>query len=114
MGETGALMAVEKKAVTDGKLQEIDKLRLQNAFLKWHALNTQSVSIRTQFEVLRRDAARVDQESVEAQKTLETVREEIAGRYNIDLKKTTVDQDGNFVPLRPGQVPFPVAGGNGG
>lgn len=94
------------------KLEEIDQLKLQNAFLKLHALNTQAGTIKAQFEVLRRDALRVDQEAKEAQAILETVRKYIAEKYGIDLSKTTIDQDGNFVPLRPGQLPFPV-GGNG-
>lgn len=104
---------------TSKKLEETDLLRLQNSFLKLHALNTQAGSIKSQFEVLRRDAMRVDQEVEEAKKNLVAVRSGIAVKYRVDLTKMTVDKDGNFVPLDQKQMPFPTGqgpapGGNGG
>jgi hypothetical protein len=93
------------------RLTEIDKLRLQNAFLRFHAVSTQMGSIRTQMEVLRRDAAKADEELVKVRKELEAVRGDIEKRYAVDLKKTTVNQDGVFVPLNASAMPFPVNGG---
>ena len=107
--------AVEEKEQAK-KLGEMDLLKLQNAFLKLHALNTQAGTIKSQFEVLRRDAQRVDQEAEEAKKALIKVRGDISSKYGVDLTKTTVDQDGNFVPMDPKKMPFPVEapGSNGG
>jgi len=101
-------LAVEMKAQG---LSENDLLHLQNAFLKLHALNLQSTNIKNQFEILRRDAQRVDQETELAKKLLSEVREGIATKYNVDLNKTTVDDAGNFIPLVPQRLPFPVNGG---
>lgn len=93
---------------TDNRLERVDRLELENAFLQWNNLQQHAATIRTQFEVLRRDAALVDKKSEEAKTNLETVRQNISSKYGVDLTKFTVDQEGKFVPLRPDKLPFPV------
>jgi len=100
--------ATNAGGVAPAALEEIDLLKLQNAFLRLHALNVQAGTIKSQFEVLRRDALRVDKEAEEAKGKLEAVRAHISEKYGVDLKRVTVDDGGRFIPLRPAQVPFPV------
>ena len=112
LGEAG------EKTQADGPnmLSPVDKLELQNAFLKFHAVMLQRTNIKTQMEVLRRDAATADVEAQKTQAALAAKRAQIEKDYGVDLQKVTVNEAGEFIPLDPSQLPFhtqgPTNGGN--
>lgn len=114
-GQNPELVEAEKSAEQPTKLIEIDKLRLHNAFLRYNSVLLHRTNIKAQMEVLRRDAATSDVELKKVQEALAKQRECISKDYGVDLQKVTVNEEGEFVPIDPSKMHFPVQGPpNGG
>ena len=92
-------MSEEKK-----KIDEVDKLKLQLAF-------SFVQNMRLSIEVIQRDMGRAQEEYKKAAEALDQERRRIAAAYGVDLNTTTLDAEGNFVPIDKAKMPFPVGQG---
>ena len=117
LGEKGVEVLMDttlKEQPKPTKLSEIDKLKLHNAFLRYHSVMTQRANIKSQMEILRRDAATSDEALAKAKVALVEQREHISKEYGVDLQKVSVNEEGEFVPLDLANTPFPVQGPTNG
>jgi hypothetical protein len=79
---------------TQKRLDEVDKLQLKIA---WAELT----NVQLQIRILRSDLLQAERLLKEKAEEMQRVRDSIAAKYGVDLSTTTVDDNGNFVPVSP-------------
>jgi len=79
---------------TQKRLEEVDKLQLKIA---WAELT----NVQLQIRILRSDLLQAERLLKEKAEEMQRVRDSIAAKYGVDLNTTTVDDNGNFVPVSP-------------